>query len=1483
MARFKFLAVVGSFSLVIACSSEKEPDEGGGGGDAPAAKILSFEATPATLPPHGGTLVLSWETENATGAQLRANGEVVVESLWPPSSGELSRLVTEPTTFELVAFGAGGDESRELRVELADDVPTIISFTASPSEIHRGETTILRWKTDNADSVEIRDEKGESLDLLGAVAQEGAVGVRPLKPAEYTLIATRNEVQVEARAQVTVIPVQLKIVSFGQAEPKARLPGDDVVVEWVVEGADSITVSNLEGEELEVGEHQLALGSATLTMGEQGRFRLVARQEETTVEEEFQVPILTPPSIGEFLAVPPAVTEPSGITELRWERVERAESLVLERSPGEAVDLSGHGLEEGSVEVEVDATTRFVLVATNAAGEDRAEVDVALVPLPTLHFFTATPARVGEGEAFTLSWASENAIMITIEDENGPLDNVSDSMLSHSVTRQIFEDTEYVLRLYNAAGNYVEGRLLVTVGAPQILAAGFEPPFVAPGQSAQLEWKILGGTELQVIGAEGCETLDPEAIAEGSCLITAPEEAGSHEYLLRVENGKGDQSEALVTLITGEGPFVRSFVAEPSRIEEGGAVEFQWLVIGDPAGASTELSLSDGTEDYDISDRDPLADSKSFVLDTPGSYEFILTATSANGSRFKSTVVEVVGLPSVELSSSAAVYEGTAPVTLSWTTMYSEGALVLYEVAEGGQLLEIYEVPEDERASGSFEVEPTKDSTYRLVADNGFGSTASDELSLSIGPPVILSLEADPQEIILGEELELSWTTRLADRVTLNIPHQPVELFNDPFVDISSTGTPLLFKNDCGWEFNPFSGQWEYPHPLNDEGCGTLTLPAGFEFPLGGESFQTMRIFANGGIGFDLDFNEITYWNEPFPTTWPVHIAPMWNDQVGVQVWYEMGADSEGHYLLVQWKSELFGAASSLEYQALLREDGSFVFRYGNMAGDDDDAQAMADGSSATIGYQSVDGSEWSMLHFGGNGPTLGPAVQGGLSKRSWAFPASFGPNDSLTIRPLESQTLILTAHGPKGEVSEVIEIVVHPGPELVVVEPVEEPQADWPFELGWRTANAESVEILDADGEVICSSAPGEEEEGSCFITEATAGTYDYTIRAYGALGSEVEEEVSIEVFPTFVLESFQVDVEVVEPKGSVTLSWVTHGAADISLTANGEDILPPGADPSEGEALHSPTEHTFYVLTITSADNRTRWAVVEVVVKTVDFTLSADATSITQGESVTLSWSSTALTGGTPTVYLPMVETLEPFDDISSDPDAVELIGPGQDGASAVLSFEGGFTFPFGGEVHEEVKVFTDGFLSFDMNAAANNANEPFTVPGKKQVHIAPFWDNLHTRIDGRVYALEDEGSYIIQWSGVSRFSGSSNSNQYDLNFQVILHSDGSFDFVYGAMSAPPNASNASCTDGDCALDAQGASATIGYQNPSAAVGYNIHPGIGAPFSGGLSNRAFRMKGGASGELTLYPPESTTYEVCSELETYLVCEEVEVEVLAP
>src|SRR5690606_16918033 len=273
------------------------------------------------------------------------------------------------------------------------------------------------------------------------------------------------------------------------------------------------------------------------------------------------------------------------------------------------------------------------------------------------------------------------------------------------------------------------------------------------------------------------------------------------------------------------------------------------------------------------------------------------------------------------------------------------------------------------------------------------------------------------------------------------------------------------------------------------------------------------------------------------------------------------------------------------------------------------------------------------------------------------------------------------------------------------------------------------------------------------------------------------------------------------------------TDGPVDGGLNGRTWLFEPPPPIPLQGSFTFRPQESMTITLTATGPGGQTTATVDITVVPPVELQVSANPSNVTAGDPVTVRWTATVLSSGTLTVYGPLLEVSSPFVDISADPHAVELIGPGEDEVVVWHPFANGLQFPWGGELRSEVGVSENGYLTFDPNAEPEFWNEDFPNPFNPEIAIAPFWDDLVTRATGRVYALaQSDGSYVIQWAHVSRYHGSSNTNEYDLNFQVVLFPDGSFEFRYGTMAPPPQANDSFCTDSDCALDAQGASATIG-----------------------------------------------------------------------
>src|SRR5690606_34710396 len=143
--------------------------------------------------------------------------------------------------------------------------------------------------------------------------------------------------------------------------------------------------------------------------------------------------------------------------------------------------------------------------------------------------------------------------------------------------------------------------------------------------------------------------------------------------------------------------------------------------------------------------------------------------------------------------------------------------------------------------------------------------------------------------------------------------------------------------------------------------------------------------------------------------------------------------------------------------------------------------------------------------------------------------------------------------------------------------------------------------------------------------------------------------------------------------------------------------------------------------------------------------------------------------------------------------------------------------------------------GFLTFDMSGTYPSTwNEPMPSPTLydpyQQPDLAPFWDYLNTS-KGTLWWEYLEGEIdrvIVQWTGMDLMSPT-NAVGADLNFQIVLAEDGTFEFRYGTMEGPTAHANA-------------LEATIGAQDRAGRIGTTLV--FNTEQKPGLEGRVYRFR---------------------------------------
>jgi purple acid phosphatase-like protein/parallel beta helix pectate lyase-like protein len=158
--------------------------------------ISTFTASPGSIT-SGQTSVLSWSVTGATGLKLDP-GNINV-------TGQTSRSVTPSgtTTYSLTATNSAGAVTKSVKVTVTNGtppppLPVISSFTASPSVITSGQTSVLSWVVTGATS--LRLDPGD-INVTGATSRQ----VAPTATTHYTLTATNNAGSQAQSVTVTVV------------------------------------------------------------------------------------------------------------------------------------------------------------------------------------------------------------------------------------------------------------------------------------------------------------------------------------------------------------------------------------------------------------------------------------------------------------------------------------------------------------------------------------------------------------------------------------------------------------------------------------------------------------------------------------------------------------------------------------------------------------------------------------------------------------------------------------------------------------------------------------------------------------------------------------------------------------------------------------------------------------------------------------------------------------------------------------------------------------------------------------------------------------------------------------------------------------------------------------------------------------------------------------------------------------------------------
>src|SRR5581483_5211267 len=200
------------------------------------AIILFFTANPTNIT-KGQSSTLSWSTQNATSVTISGIGSV-------PVSGSHAVSPTQNTVYTLTASNATSSVTATAAVNVGTPTtgggaPMIITFSANPTTINKGQSSTLSWQVQNATTVTISP-------TVGNVAENGSQSVSPSSTTTYTLTASNGQGQTAtANATVNVNtgpPPSTTITSF-TANPPTISSGGSSVLTCNASNATTVTIT----------------------------------------------------------------------------------------------------------------------------------------------------------------------------------------------------------------------------------------------------------------------------------------------------------------------------------------------------------------------------------------------------------------------------------------------------------------------------------------------------------------------------------------------------------------------------------------------------------------------------------------------------------------------------------------------------------------------------------------------------------------------------------------------------------------------------------------------------------------------------------------------------------------------------------------------------------------------------------------------------------------------------------------------------------------------------------------------------------------------------------------------------------------------------------------------------------------------------------------------------------------------------------------
>ncbi len=1115
--------------------------------------ISSFMAIQSTIT-EGSSTTLSWTTENADSASI----DLIAEPIGVSGTASVSPAVT--TTYTLTATNPYGSRSDSVTVTV-NNLPVISSFTASPNPITEGSSTTLSWTTTNAVSVNIENAGGSQ-------GTSGSCVVSPTEQTTYTLTAING--YGERSESVTVSVDSLPSVDIS-ASQSTILEGTATTLSWTSFDTDTLTIEPDIGVSLTPNTSESVSISPTRTT----EYRITAENRHGSRSDSVIVTVNNLPAISSFIASSSSIIEGQSAN-LSWS-VAGSDSVSINQGVG-LVDLTG------TREVFPVITTTYTLTAVNIYGTSTANVSIVVNQLPTVSI-SSVPNAISEGEYCTLYWSTSNATTAEIDEGIGV---VTPNVMGNRDNLSPVVTTTYTLTAGNASGTRTASTTVTVYSDPVIGSFTADSNAIVEGSPAMLTWSTTHADSASIDNGVG-------AVAVNGSVTVTP--AVTTTYTLTISNRYGSASESQ-TITVNHLPLV-SLSVQPGAIARGESATLSWTT----SNAET-VSIDNG-----VGAQTPNT-AGTYTVSPELTTTYTITAGNEFGERTAEVTVNVNTPPTLSISADSSVICQGDSAILTWNSTDADTVSIDQGIGTVGQ-------------SGSMPVSPTTDTSYTITATNESG-TSTDGVSITVNSAPTAQITADAVSINSGESVTLTWSTNGATNASISPDIGEVNLNDSREISLTEDTTFTISAYGCGESSDSIFIR-VYNQPTVTISASPDTITQGQSSTLSWTTKDATSVSIDQGIGEVEENGDISV-SPQETTTYTITVegpAGQGTDSVTLNVNTPPVIDTftasptriaQGGISTLTWTTtnatsasidpitEEIGLSGSIDVNPSVttaytldahNSYGLTTAVFTVVVGDDapvinaftTDTEYVVSGNSCTLSW-SVSGAE-----------TDGVSIDPGIG--------SVGEIGSMAVTPSAGINVYTLSASNGASITEAT-VTIHAGipPEVSISASPNPVGQGGDTTLSWGSAGASTLTITPNIGPV--------DAEGSMVVSPESDITY--TITGTNPYGTGTAN-VTIDVIPLPVINSFTASPDYVPSGGSTELSWATTGADSVSIDQVGAVAL-------TGTQPVTPGVTTTYTLTATNSSGSVTREITVVVNDLPTVSITANLTTLTEGETSILSW---------------------------------------------------------------------------------------------------------------------------------------------------------------------------------------------------------------------------------------------------------------------